>query len=352
MGYCVILYFCISSLFFIHNCLFIGLQSTLLPVKNLVAACGVCSKSFKSELTLKVHYESVHNGVKYSCETCGKSFTSNSYLKNHIKTIHEGLNNYKCDSCGLSFSTNSSMNFHMKKIHGISSKSKKGNDDFNESNNTSTDMVFVPANGARVSKVIPAAEQVKKKKYYAPKFTKVLIKSTTDKSKTGEMMKSMSVPAIVPKMMPAYLPAMVPKMIPAGNQGYTTTQYSGNQENSQQEQQGNNIEYQNDSNEDHAPNDVQLGYQPDDEDGDNNVDTFAPCTVCYQKKCRYISKQSGHLTHKCICDACQKWKGRNKDKILNLDCSRKNKCNRADPVKIKNLCNNCRMYRVRLMGHL
>ena len=265
MGYCVILYFCISSLFFIHNCLFIGLQSTLLPVKNLVAACGVCSKSFKSELTLKVHYESVHNGVKYSCETCGKSFTSNSYLKNHIKTIHEGLNNYKCDSCGLSFSTNSSMNFHMKKIHGISSKSKKGDDDFNESNNTSTDMVFVPANGARVSKVIPAAEQVKKKKYYAPKFTKVLIKSTTDKRKTGEMMKSMSVPAIVPKMMPTYLPAMVPKMIPAGNQGYTTTQYSGNQEPWQNHQGYNNIGYQNYSNHGYVPNHIQFaenqGYQ-------------------------------------------------------------------------------------------
>ena len=138
----------------------------------------------------------------------------------------------------------------------------------------------------------------------------------------------------------------------AENQVYSTTQYSGNQENSQQEQQGNNIEYQNDSNEGHAPNDVQLGYQPDDEDGDDNVDTFAPCNVCYQKKCRYISKQGGHDTHKCICDACHKWKGRNKDKILNLDCSRPNKCNRADPVKTKKLCNNCRMYRVRLMGHL
>ena len=157
------------------------------------------------------------------------------------------------------------MNFHMKKIHGISSKSKKRDDDFNESNNTSTDMVFVPANGARVSKVIYAAEQVKKKKYYAPKFTKVLIKSTTDKRKTGEMMKSMSVPAIVPKMMPAYLPAMVPKMIPAGNQGYTTTQYSGNQEHRKDHQGYNNIGYQNYSNHGYVPNDIHFaenqGYQ-------------------------------------------------------------------------------------------
>ena len=223
-----------------------------------------------------------------------------------------------CDVCSKSFKSKQILKVHMEKFHGISSKPKKEDDDINESNNTTTDMVFVPPNGAMVPQVIPikkkkypnillknptpkwsngllksiedekktdemmsqnivpaivhevipAAEQVKKIKYSAPKFTKVLVKSTYDKRKTGEMMKSMSqdiVPVVVPKMIPAYLPAMVPKMIPAGNQSYTTTQYSGNQKNGQDHQGCNNIGYENYSNHGYVPNDIHFaenqGYQ-------------------------------------------------------------------------------------------
>merc|ERR1712226_628341 len=48
---------------------------------------------------------------------------------------------------------------------------------------------FVPA---IVPKIIAAAEQVKKNKYTAPKWTNGLLKSTTDKKKNDEMIKSMS----------------------------------------------------------------------------------------------------------------------------------------------------------------
>ena len=51
----------------------------------------------------------------------------------------------------------------------------------------------------------------------------------------------------------------------AENQGYSTTQYSVNQGNWQQEHQGYNIGYQNDSSQGHASNNVQFvenhGYQ-------------------------------------------------------------------------------------------
>merc|ERR1712038_596216 len=43
-----------------------------------------------------------------------------------------------------------------------------------------------------VPKIIAAAEQVKKNKYTAPKWTNGLLKSTTEKKKNEEMMKSMS----------------------------------------------------------------------------------------------------------------------------------------------------------------
>ena len=43
-----------------------------------------------------------------------------------------------------------------------------------------------------VPKIIAAAEQVKKNKYTAPKWTNGLLKSTTDKKKADEMMRSMS----------------------------------------------------------------------------------------------------------------------------------------------------------------
>ena len=45
---------------------------------------------------------------------------------------------------------------------------------------------------AIVPKIIAAAEQVKKNKYTAPKWTNGLLKSTTDKKKNDEMIKSMS----------------------------------------------------------------------------------------------------------------------------------------------------------------
>ena len=45
---------------------------------------------------------------------------------------------------------------------------------------------------AIVPQVLAAAEQVKKNKYTAPKWTDGLLKSKTDKKKTDEMMKSMS----------------------------------------------------------------------------------------------------------------------------------------------------------------
>ena len=45
---------------------------------------------------------------------------------------------------------------------------------------------------AIVPKIIAAAEQVKKNKYTAPKWTNGLLKSTTEKKKNEEMMKSMS----------------------------------------------------------------------------------------------------------------------------------------------------------------
>ena len=38
--------------------------------------------------SLKLHIESVHDGVKYGCELCALQFTFKISLKSHIKTVH------------------------------------------------------------------------------------------------------------------------------------------------------------------------------------------------------------------------------------------------------------------------
>ena len=39
----------------------------------------------------------------YLCEYCKKSVSSSNYLKMHMNSVHNGIKDHKCDSCGKSF---------------------------------------------------------------------------------------------------------------------------------------------------------------------------------------------------------------------------------------------------------
>ena len=60
--------------------------------------CDICTKSFKTKLSLKNHTDSVHEGKVYSCDLCTKVFKTKLTLKIHIERIHEGKL-YLCDIC-------------------------------------------------------------------------------------------------------------------------------------------------------------------------------------------------------------------------------------------------------------
>jgi len=82
--------------------------------------CHVCEKTLCSANALKVHIESVHEGIKrFSCNMCTTSFVYEAYLKHHIQVVHEG---YKppeatCPDCGKQFKFISNMTRHRRITH-------------------------------------------------------------------------------------------------------------------------------------------------------------------------------------------------------------------------------------------
>ena len=52
--------------------------------------CELCEKSYSNRFRLKIHKESIHDGIKAPCEFCGKVYSCPRALKNH-KVKHHGL---------------------------------------------------------------------------------------------------------------------------------------------------------------------------------------------------------------------------------------------------------------------
>ena len=52
---------------------------------------------------LKIHVESIHEGLRYPCDKCPYKATTISSLKRHGESIHEGVC-YSCDHCENEYS--------------------------------------------------------------------------------------------------------------------------------------------------------------------------------------------------------------------------------------------------------
>ena len=50
--------------------------------------CPECMKKFSQSGALKIHIDSIHNGIRYNCNFCEKSSTTKQNLKKHIATVH------------------------------------------------------------------------------------------------------------------------------------------------------------------------------------------------------------------------------------------------------------------------
>ena len=89
--------------------------------------CRSCEKTFTRNSTLKLHEETVHEGIKYNfkCQKCPKEFAHLATLKQHGEVVHEGIK-YKCKECPKEFSIVQNLKNHTKVIHrGIKHKCKQ-----------------------------------------------------------------------------------------------------------------------------------------------------------------------------------------------------------------------------------
>ena len=79
--------------------------------------CEICKKSFSRKSHLRVHVQTVHDGVKeHRCEICGKTFGEKSTLRTHGK-VHELVKPHKCISCDKNFRFRHNLERHVMTIH-------------------------------------------------------------------------------------------------------------------------------------------------------------------------------------------------------------------------------------------
>jgi DNA-directed RNA polymerase subunit RPC12/RpoP len=76
--------------------------------------CEICSQTFVHKSHLKVHYNSIHEGITYKCNGCEKIFTQRNNLRRHTESVHEDKK-VKCEECKKLFSNTASLGKPRKK---------------------------------------------------------------------------------------------------------------------------------------------------------------------------------------------------------------------------------------------
>ena len=88
----------------------------------------MCLSIFKSKARAKIHFETVHVGLKakpkektsYTCQTCGKVLKGKQSLKNHNDSIHKEERKFDCDICTSKFKREQLLITHIKLTHNPS----------------------------------------------------------------------------------------------------------------------------------------------------------------------------------------------------------------------------------------
>ena len=105
----------------------------LLRKKNVIRSsykCDRCFKEFKTEQSLKCHYELHISGKTYKCADCGMAFTRPSVLEYHIISKHSMEFNYKCDVCHKPYKHAKALKIHMNTHKNIRYKCDTCGKDF------------------------------------------------------------------------------------------------------------------------------------------------------------------------------------------------------------------------------
>ena len=87
--------------------------------------CKLCDYKASLKCHLKVHIESIHEGVTYPCKLCSYAATQKQVLKSHLITKHS-QGSLKCKYCSESFVTNprEGLNRHLLNVHNIKPESR------------------------------------------------------------------------------------------------------------------------------------------------------------------------------------------------------------------------------------
>ena len=76
--------------------------------------CSLCSKTFVSPSTFKIHYNNIHLGLKSKCEYCDKLVTN---LGSHKKAMHSMVKDFACSVCHKTFNRSDQLKIHYKRMH-------------------------------------------------------------------------------------------------------------------------------------------------------------------------------------------------------------------------------------------
>ena len=84
--------------------------------KNILYLCP----RYKFQTTwkgyLKLHTQSVHDGIRYPCPHCDYQATLKGELNKHIKSIHDGVK-YPCPHCDYQATEKGSLKKHIQSQH-------------------------------------------------------------------------------------------------------------------------------------------------------------------------------------------------------------------------------------------
>ena len=79
--------------------------------------CPECKKCFNNGYKMKVHYQNIHEGIRWPCDKCDKQARDRGALNRHMKEEHGNHIPYKCNKCDFESKFRPSMNNHFKAYH-------------------------------------------------------------------------------------------------------------------------------------------------------------------------------------------------------------------------------------------